>query len=54
MALSETTKLANKARLKAQRTFVKRFPDEFAAWHNQVREEFGLPPVGQGAAQLEA
>jgi hypothetical protein len=51
---TEYTKKANQARLKAQRTFVKRYPDEFAAWHDQVREEMGLPPVGQSAVEMQA
>ena len=33
---------------------MKRYPDEFATWHDQVREEMGLPPVGQSAVEMQA
>ena len=52
--VNEYTKKANQARLKAQRTFVKRYPDEFAAWHDQVREEMGLRPGGLGLVMTRA
>jgi hypothetical protein len=52
MATSEYTALSNKLRLMAQRALAKEMPERFAELHNAIRSEHGLPPVGQGAAQL--
>ena len=52
MALSDYTALSNKLRLQALRALAKEMPERFTELHNAIRSEHGLPPVGQGAAQL--